>query len=239
MRLTESELIVLIKSRVAPSPLSLEISDDTIRSSLKYAQLWFVSNAGIRAITRISLVRNIVEYQMDDAVHDVIDVHFPSRQLPAVEWEWEFLGLSGIPANYRFLWPGTMDYSALYQMMQRMEEGKRIISADPDWRYRMEDRVLEIYPASHGTGTAIVEYISSDLDYSKINNDDLWLFIRWAVADVKEILGRLRTKHSAIPGPGGEQTLDGDRLLEEAKAEKEKLQEDVRNRNMPAGFIIG
>ena len=50
----------------------------------------------------------------------------------------------------------------------------------------------------------------------------------YALAAVKEILGYVRKKYSTIPIPGAEVTLNGDDLLTDARAEKDKLLEQLR-----------
>ena len=50
----------------------------------------------------------------------------------------------------------------------------------------------------------------------------------FALAAVKEILGYVRKKYSTIPIPGAEVTLNGDDLLTDARAEKDKLLEQLR-----------
>ena len=54
-------------------------------------------------------------------------------------------------------------------------------------------------------------------------------FRQYSLAVAKEILGRIRGKWSGtVPSPGGTLTLDSSQLLQEAQAEKEKLEADIR-----------
>lgn len=45
----------------------------------------------------------------------------------------------------------------------------------------------------------------------------------WALAEVKEMLGMIRSKYSSVPGPNGGLTLNGDMLLSEARIDFEDL----------------
>lgn len=59
--------------------------------------------------------------------------------------------------------------------------------------------------------------------------DTTWI-IEWAVAECMEILGRAYSKFSALPSPsGGEVSLGGNELIEQARQKKEQLIEDILN----------
>lgn len=64
----------------------------------------------------------------------------------------------------------------------------------------------------------------------------------WALAEAKIILGRVRGKISAIPGPNGSINLNGEALIQEGKQDQERLIEDLRRRvdgASPLGFVFG
>lgn len=64
----------------------------------------------------------------------------------------------------------------------------------------------------------------------------------WALAEAKTILGRVRGKLSAIPGPNGPISLNGDQLIQEANTEKENLLMQLKrygDGSKPLGFFFG
>lgn len=64
----------------------------------------------------------------------------------------------------------------------------------------------------------------------------------WAIAEAKIMLGRIRGKISAIPGPNGPINLNGDALIQEGKQDQERLIDDLRRRvdgAQPLGFFYG
>ena len=64
----------------------------------------------------------------------------------------------------------------------------------------------------------------------------------WTQAEAKIMLGRIRGKISAIPGPNGAINLNGDALVHEGQAEKEYLLNQLKRYgtgSMPLSFIIG
>ena len=79
------------------------------------------------------------------------------------------------------------------------------------------------------------EYISDFSDapyqkitYCKINQAGKQWMKKYFLALCKETLGRILQKYSTVPIPGGEVTLDGAELRNEAKEEKETLIEKLR-----------
>jgi len=64
----------------------------------------------------------------------------------------------------------------------------------------------------------------------------------WAIAESKIMLGSIRGKISAIPGPNGAINLNGDALIQEGNQEKEKLMDEIKKfgaGGTPLGFFWG
>lgn len=71
--------------------------------------------------------------------------------------------------------------------------------------------------------------------YSQINDPGRQWIRKYFLAICKEILGAVRQKVQVIPVPGGDITLDGGELRQEAQQEKEKLVMDLREMLQQAG----
>jgi hypothetical protein len=70
----------------------------------------------------------------------------------------------------------------------------------------------------------IVNYLQKMKDWEEVTQS----MQEGALSYAKEIVGRIRSKIKNPPGPGnGGMQLDGDQLLEEAKAEREKWFENL------------
>ena len=65
--------------------------------------------------------------------------------------------------------------------------------------------------------------------YSEINSIGKQWIRQYALAVVKEMLGYVRKKYATIPIPGAEVILNGDDLLNDARAEKAALLEQLRS----------
>lgn len=67
-----------------------------------------------------------------------------------------------------------------------------------------------------------------NIPYNKINSIGKQWIRRFALAICKEMLGQVRGKFDKVPIPGDSVTLNADKLLSEAKEEKEKLREELK-----------
>lgn len=64
----------------------------------------------------------------------------------------------------------------------------------------------------------------------------------WALSEAKIMLGRVRGKISAIPGPTGSINLNGDALIAEGQQDQQRLLDDIKryaDGATPLGFIFG
>ena len=67
-----------------------------------------------------------------------------------------------------------------------------------------------------------------NIPYNKINSIGKQWIRRFALAITKEMLGQVRSKFDKVPIPGDSVTLNGDKLIGEAKEEKDKLREELK-----------
>lgn len=65
------------------------------------------------------------------------------------------------------------------------------------------------------------------------------LIYRFILAQVKKILGRIRSKYKSYPAAGGMIDTDGPELIEEARAELEVLDEEISESQGAMGFVCG
>ena len=66
------------------------------------------------------------------------------------------------------------------------------------------------------------------LAYSRINSIARQWIRQFTLARSKELLGLIRSKFSSVPIPGGDLTLNGSDLISNAREEKEKLREELK-----------
>ena len=94
---------------------------------------------------------------------------------------------------------------------------------------------LAITPAGSAVASDFADLPYSFHVYHQINDPGRQWIRKYFLAVCKEILGAIRQKVQVIPVPGGDITLDGGELRQEAKEEKEKLITDLREMLMQAG----
>ena len=67
-----------------------------------------------------------------------------------------------------------------------------------------------------------------NLPFNNINSIGKQWIRRFALSLCKETLGQVRSKFGSVPIPGDNVSLNGAALLSEAKAEQEKLREELK-----------
>ena len=217
--------------------VNVELNDTHLDKAIDDAIRWFNAKKALITNIKITLQSDVQEYELDDDVEAIIDV-IREGTSPAYGGIFEDFG---IPYTIYY----TDDYSALVSQLQYIEMSKRILSADKDFDFDLRKGtgnkpVLIISPVPAKSETAIV-VVKKKIDNSNLdllNVRDLDLIIRYATARAKIMLGRIRSKYDSLPAAQGDRSLDGSTLIEEAKEEIEKLNEDILNSQEPMGFIM-
>jgi hypothetical protein len=98
---------------------------------------------------------------------------------------------------------------------------------------------IYLYPYPTESVPVFVKYQKYlDLKDGDVREED---WIRdYALAVIKTRLGRARSKYSSLPGPRGDITMDGDKLIDEARSDMERLVDVLRTEyEEPLGFYTG
>jgi hypothetical protein len=188
------------------------------------------------------LVEGVTEYTLSPDVADVLRVDVEQVRIPPLVFDREFPFYFPFPMRAEggivFSYPAGL-YSALVQQLQWIDQLRRIFSAELEWTYTDSNRLLRIVSPAFQTGLALIEYIANDVQLVELFGIAEELFVDWAYAEVMERVGRVRSKYGGYPTAGGERTLDGEALLAEAKAEKERIQTKALERGYPIPFMRG
>jgi hypothetical protein len=180
----------------------------------------------------------VTDYNLPDDVDTVTDVIFT---VAPFDFSLIFnpFGLLDDQVPYDvFAAPGSAGlYSTLTQVRQYTEMAKRVLGAEPDWN--QYNRTLNIFPLPKHTANVLVEYKTNTFDIQQLNERDHDLVKRYALAWTKKMVGRIRSKYDSFPTAQGSANLDGITLLDEAREEIEKLEEEIFDSAMPIHFIAG
>lgn len=207
----------------------VELGDLAFNNIVKEAKRWFIMRKGYVIFRPVHIVDSQLDYLMAPDVAQVLDVIF---SVPTDVAAFFTLGFFDIipygPNTLLSVGSGLTNYSGFAQLLQFTEERKRVFSVEPEWFYEQQTKILHI-TARGGTptGVMLVQLKLTDFDPATLVDKDEYIFVRWVKAKVKEVVGRSRSKYDSLPGAGGPVTLDGKTLIDEAKEEFIKLDQEI------------
>ena len=223
--------------------VAVELTEDHYQDAMEEAKQWFIDNWGMIRNRYFDLFPGVREIQLTEDVREVQECYFEGVRLPPMVFDKDFpfftpfpMGASG---GMAFSYPTGL-YSGLVQQLQWIEQLKRIFSAEPDWEFDSNTRVLRVFPAFEtGEKRMLVEYTSNSLQISELFGEALITFMRYFRALCKMRLGEIRSKYDSVPVAGGSASLNGTALKDEGKEEVEKLTEWSHQRTAPYRFLVG
>lgn len=207
--------------RVELTPFQIKTCIDEAVTKLDYhAPTWalqyavFDASAGISLYELPAFIANNLSYVVYQK--DLLAFQFSKGSL-------EFDFFLGFWQNNRFF--QNMNVGDYLLVQQYMEMIRKVLSRDGTFDL-VNGKYLQLYPEPPTTPVPVIlEYRALD------SNTILPAFRNWiqkyALACAKGILGRVRGKYQAIPGPGRGATLDGKDLVQESAQEKEKLMQEL------------
>jgi hypothetical protein len=133
-----------------------------------------------------------------------------------------------------------MTFGELMQTYQYREVAARLVDAEPEWLGQWEGQNYYLYIDAPTPVICSYEFtwgLSVDDDASTgmglLPDGDIEWVVEYATAKAKTILGRIRGKFMGIPGPEGDLQIDADTLLQEARDDMQRLEEELRRRRRP------
>lgn len=116
---------------------------------------------------------------------------------------------------------GRMGEWVLYKQYEQMYS--RVSSNIGGWEWVGGYKNVKLYPVPYRVQAVIVHYMQKMKDWDQVEQS----MQEGALAHAKIILGRIRSKYQAPPGPGGGMQLDGQQLLQEGLEEYKQWKEDL------------
>ena len=227
-----------ILRRLGAPFFKVELTCEHIHEAIEEAIRWFAAKKGAFKFGEIQIQPGRVEYQLADEVDIVLDVAFSAPQSDISLIFSPYLLLDEKVPYDVFAAPQSIGlYSSYVQTLQYIETAKRILGAELDWEQR--GRCLFVSPTPKQALKAILEVKSSKFNYNELPERDAYLIRQYALAWAMRDLGMVRGKFSSFPGAQGDQTLNADYLLTEAKDMFEKLNEEIMLSGYPMKFTTG
>lgn len=227
-----------ILRRLGAPMWKIELCDQHIKDAIETAVRWFAAKKGVQQLFPMSIAAGQVEYQLDCSIDKVLDVIPEANKLDLSLIFSPFTLLEEkIPYDVFASGGSGGLYSSYVQSLQYIETAKRILSAEFEWT-QIND-TLFIAPPPHDSRRMIV--------WAKINftvieilmERDHDLIKRYALAQAKTDLGWARGKYSDYPAAEGTTSYNWDRLIDDAKEEIEKLEDEIMESGQPMGFFSG
>lgn len=237
--MTEPELKKWILRRLGSPVTRVCLDALQVDDAVEEAMRWFAAQKGVDRDMTIDLFAGQVEYQMPDDCDAVLDVAFQVSPLD--------ISLIFAPYNiaqdekvpYSVFTAGATGglYSSLLQSIQYVEMAKRMINAERNWLYFPYKKILLLLPDPKGGGKAFIEYKSTCLTLEQLPERDHQMVRRYALAWAKRDLGMIYSKYSSWPTAQGQVQLNGESLINQAKEEMAKLEDEIYESAKPMAFF--
>jgi len=237
--MNEEELGKWILRKLGAPFWKVELTCDQLEDCIEDARRWFAAKKGNQRILITALASGQTEYALPDDVELVIEVADDRRMgawpnlSSAFGWDQVVVGKDWSFDSSKWF------VSELVQRMQYLQISERILDAQFEWRQDNRNLlILNPYPQS--SKIAII-YKSNEVILEQLGERDHDLVKRFALMSAKKVVGRVRSKYpGGMTGAGGQGVeLDGQVLLEEARTEEEKLQEEIMQAGYPMHFMMG
>lgn len=232
------ELKAWILRRLGSPLLKVELTNEHLEDAVEEARRWFAAKKGVKKSTNLNFYSGQPDYDLPDEVDTVLDVVFPESAADLTLIFSPYLMIDEKVPYDVFAAPNSAGlYSTFTQTLQFVEMAKRILGADAMWL--QEGRKLWLFPTPRSAGRIGLDYTSRVFATESLSERDHDMLKRYALALAKTDLGHIRRKYSNFPGAQGPVELDGQSLLDEAKDEIEKLNEEIALSGYPMPFIVG
>jgi hypothetical protein len=254
---TKTEALEWIKRKMGGGAVVIELCEEHFSDAFDDAVRWYIGRKGIKRRAVVNLAPSVQEYAMPETCDEVLEIWFPGVQIDIIAAvnPYAFIDIDQLPVAYQSITgvPGGSFYGTFHQILAHAETARRVVGSTPAWEYFKDTNVIHIAPRNQRVGAAWARYISTTLgvddpvgsattpinDFRKLRFRHRDIILRYAVAQTKERLGRVRAKYTEYPSAGGTKNLDGDTLLGEAQGEIDKLDAEILELNEGVPFIIG
>jgi len=220
---------------------NIELHPCQLEDAIEDAIQWFVKWKGKEEWHFTDMIAQQVEYPWPDDADAILDVVPPEQPdnfqnaFNNTPYYSQLIPYDGIRDSYSAGGP----ISSFVQATQYNETASRVMSRNFEWQLDKSKRVIILSPIPPISGKMAIKYKSACFNLAELSAYDHELLKRYALASAREVLGLIRRKYSRIPGADGDQQLDGDQLVQEAREDMEKLDEEIRKSCYPMAIITG
>lgn len=236
--MNEAEIREEILSELGEPVVKVELDETHWKGIFKSAKRWFHAKKGVLGCGLFPAVK---EQAIPPEMELIYDVVLPGAGqgglgcLMTLGFFKDIVPADVLRGNGQIS-TSFMNYSAWAQLMQQMETVRRVFGSDPDWF--VECGKLYITGTSEG-GAALILFKKKHWEIEELTDRNEDMFYRFCLNEAKYRLGRIRGKYPNYPTAGGSIDTDARDLLDEYKADKELLEEEIAQSQYPMHFITG
>lgn len=237
-----------ILRRLGSSMTDVELDPEDLDLAIDFAIDRYrqrAENSMMESMIFITLQRDETEYTLPQDVQEVRRLYRRSVG-SGTSGGTNFDPFESAFSNLYFLQAGRTGGLATWHLFSEYQETLgRIFGSEINFTWNYSDRKLTIMRKFQGSETVMVVVWVAKSEDVLLTEVYTKPWIRdYAIAQAKFMLGEARSKYTnGLPGPGGNVTLNGDQLKQDALAEMERLESELNNfttgtsYGMP--FIIG
>jgi hypothetical protein len=131
-----------------------------------------------------------------------------------------------------------VDLLSIHLISALSEDFERIFAGNLVFNFNENNRQLEIFRKLYRDEKVVMECVMERTEQELLT--DRWAkqwLQSWAHAELKEMLGQIRSKYPSLPGANGGLSLNGDTLLNEARQDFEECLRQIRDFEVGNGGV--
>ena len=230
--MTKQELQSILLSSLGSGRVDVELDPAHIDSAIIISLLNFSLYAPLKQSIYLTAEEGQTRFDLSILPADtvVIDVKKAQAQTQTV------FGVDPFSCNYTYTYKGydIVDIAVLQNYVNTVNK-----TLGKEFQWKFEYPFLYLSRSLTAGEILQVEYIKPYQSVEEIPIKYLPSFIKYAKAELKEILARVRGKYKEMPAPEGTVEMDSSELLSEAQTEKEEAIEQVKRLTQTGFFITG
>lgn len=237
---TEIEFFDELQARLGGNLIDVELTYADFRVAFNNAVLTYRykgNDESIHGYYVLTTIANTQTYTIDTDIDDIVTI-FSASPSTSVLATTDPLYYTAIQEIFGGTTSGTISLIDYELMTQQLEVLQRYTISDIPFFFNRTRHEL-FFPKSITTANNFVIEVfrrMTDAEY----RDHLWIK-EYTLAECKIMLGRAYQKFSAISTPAGDNSLNGNELIQEGRDDKERLLNDIKNfvdSDVPGGGFI-
>jgi hypothetical protein len=241
-----ADLIRILKTQMGWPSVCIELSEEAFHVAIEDAIQTFrqrADNAYVHRYVLFTLVNGQQVYYLNDPrnksdrVVNVLKIH-RMTSLGASQISDPVYGQLYLPAMYNGM-AGQFDLVAMHLFSQQAETFERLFAGNLLFTWDEASRQLMIHRRIQAAQERVVLEVVLERTKQELFTDrwcQQWIQ-GFALAQLKQTLGYIRTKYSTVSGPNGGLTLNGDALLAEAQSDFQELNRQLLDYEVGNGGI--